>query len=69
MITLKELQDELKPIKADVHMVKEGMYNPDTGLFARVNLNTSWRKIHQKIYWLLLGALIIAAIQQGMRFL
>ena len=62
-MNLEELRTELKPLKDDLHIVKEGLLNPDTGLFARVKKNTSWRKVHQRIYWIFLAALIIGVIQ------
>ena len=62
-MNLEELRDELKPLKDDLHLVKEGLFDPDKGLFTRVKKNTSWRKTHQRIYWLLLGGLILTSLQ------
>lgn len=49
-LTKEDLAEALEPLKTDIHKVKEGLFNPDTGIYARVERNTIWRKFHMWIY-------------------
>lgn len=48
-------------IHAKLDEIIKAMNEPDDGWFTRVNKNTSWRKFHQKIYFLMLGAVLAAS--------
>lgn len=60
----EELRAELKPLRDDLNSLLRALTAPDDGWYARVNKNTSWRKLTQKVGWLTLGALIITAIDR-----
>ena len=62
-LTKEDLTDALKPIVDDMHMVKEGLFNPDNGIYARVERNTIWRKIHMYVYGAAVTGLVIVGIQ------
>ena len=59
-LTKEDLNDALEPIKTDLHLVKEGLFNPDKGLYARVERNTVWRKIHMWVYTAIALGFIVA---------
>ena len=56
------IREELKPLRDDLSTLLRAHTEPDDGWYARINKNTAWRKIHQKIYWLFAGALILSVI-------
>ena len=58
-ITKEELTEVIGPLKDDVHTIMEKLFDPDTGLYARVERNTTWRKIHTYFYMTLFSALVV----------
>ena len=56
------IREELKPLRDDLSSLIRAHTAPDDGWYTRINKNTTWRKFHQKIYWLFAGALIFVAI-------
>ena len=56
-ITNLELDEKLADIKDDVRFIKAKLLDPDTGVTARVNKNTSFRKSTTKVLWSLWIAL------------
>lgn len=62
-ITKEEMTEALKPLKDDLHLVKEGLFHPDTGIYARVQRNTLWRKVHMYIYGAVVTALALGGVQ------
>ena len=56
------IREELKPLRTDLSTLIRAHTEPDDGWYARINKNTTWRKIHQKIYWLFAGAVVFAGI-------
>ena len=62
-LTRKDIEDVLEPIKTDISKIKKGMFDPDKGLYARVERNTVWRKVHMYVYGSIAGGGIMAAVQ------
>ena len=56
-----------KVINAKLDILIRGLVEPDDGWYARVNKNTTFRKVSQKIGWLALGAMIITAVDTYLR--
>jgi|TARA_R110002020_G_scaffold292835_2_gene508264 hypothetical protein len=50
-ITNLELDEKLADIKEDVRFIKTKLLDPDVGVTARVNKNTSFRKSTSKVLW------------------
>ena len=50
-ITNLELDEKLADIKEDVRFIKTKLLDPDIGVTARVNKNTSFRKSTTKVLW------------------
>ena len=43
-MTNKQLHDEIVELKQDVREIKKRLLDPDDGVVARINVNTSFRK-------------------------
>jgi len=50
-ISNTELHENIQDIKDDVRFIKSKLLDPDTGVTARVNRNTSFRKSTTKVLW------------------
>ena len=53
--SLNEKQEE---ISQDVAKIKEAVYNPDEGLYARIRALESWKSTSSKMLWTLFTALV-----------
>ena len=62
--TLKQRQEDMAK---DVSKIKEAVYHPDEGIYARLRELEQWKKNSSKIIWMLaaaLGSLIFSALKQ-----
>jgi len=62
--SLKERQEEMAE---DVSKIKEAVYHPDEGLYARLRELEQWKKSSSKIIWMLTAgilSLLMGAIKQ-----
>jgi hypothetical protein len=50
-ISNAELHENVMDIKEDVRFIKSKLLDPDVGVTARVNKNTSFRKSASKVLW------------------
>ena len=53
--SMKERQDEMVE---NVAKIKEAVYNPDEGLYARIRALESWKSTSSKMLWTLFTALV-----------
>tara|TARA_B100000963_G_C22619049_1_gene668912 strand:- start:370 stop:642 length:273 start_codon:yes stop_codon:yes gene_type:complete len=53
--TVKDRQDEMLE---NVAKIKEAVYNPDEGLYARIRALESWKDSSSKIIWTLFTAVV-----------
>ena len=53
--TVKDRQDEMLE---NVAKIKEAVYNPDEGLYARIRALESWKETSSRIIWTLFTAVI-----------
>ena len=53
--SLSEKQDE---ISQDVAKIKEAVYNPDEGLYARIRALETWKNTSSKMIWTLFTTII-----------
>lgn len=56
-ISNTELHENLMDVKEDVRFIKSKLLDPDHGVTARVNRNTTFRKSTTKVLWSLWIAL------------
>ena len=52
---MSERQDEMLE---DVKKIKEAVYNPDSGLYARLRALEQWKESQSKIQWVMLTSII-----------
>ncbi len=55
MDVVREKQDEMNE---DVSKIKEAVYNPDEGLYARLRELESWKQTSTKMIWTLFTAVV-----------
>jgi len=52
---MSERQDEMLE---DVKKIKEAVYNPDSGLYARLRALEQWKESQSKIQWVMVTSII-----------
>ncbi len=52
---MSERQDEMLE---DVKKIKEAVYNPDSGLYARLRALEQWKESQAKIQWMIVTSII-----------
>ena len=57
--SVKEKQEE---IASDVSQIKEAVYNPDSGLYARLRELESWKDTSSRIIWMIVTAVVTLSI-------
>ena len=69
MDSLREKQEE---ILQDVSKIREAVYNPDEGLYARIRALEAWKSTSSRMIWTLfttvvgvVGALILKSVSGG----
>ena len=53
--SVKDKQDEMAD---DIVKIKEAVYNPDEGLYARLREFEAWKKSSAKLIWIIITALV-----------
>jgi len=53
--TVKERQEEMA---ADISHIKEAVYNPDQGLYARLRELESWKDTSSRLIWLIITTVV-----------
>ena len=53
--TVKEKQDEMA---ADITPIKEAVYNPDSGLYARLRELEGWKATSSRLIWLIITSMV-----------
>ena len=52
---LERIIDGQEAVAADISKIKEAVYNPDEGLYARIRELELWKKNSSRIIWMLLA--------------
>ena len=55
---IENLQDKQEEMSHDIAKIKEAVYNPDEGLYARLRELESWKSTSSKMIWTLFTAII-----------
>ena len=53
--TVKEKQDEMAD---DIAKIKEAVYNPDQGLYARLRELESWKDTSSRLIWMIITTVV-----------
>ena len=57
--TLLDKQDELAE---NISKIKEAVYNPDSGLYARLRELESWKETSTRIIWMVVSAVVALSV-------
>ena len=57
--TVKEKQEEMAD---DITKIKEAVYNPDSGLYARLRELENWKETSSSIIWMVVSAVISLSV-------
>ena len=57
-ITLETVRDKQDEMIENVSKIKEAVYNPDEGLYARIRALESWKDTSSKVIWTLFTAVV-----------
>ena len=60
---MNSMDDKLDKMDAKLDMLTEKLLNPDTGVTARVNRNTTHRKVMSKALWVIYAIVIGVVIK------
>jgi len=72
---IEVVKERQETMAVDINKIKETMYNPDEGIYARLKELENWKKVQSKITWLfitsisgLLGILFASLFDQLFSF-
>jgi len=57
--SVKEKQEE---IASDVSQIKEAVYNPDSGLYARLRELENWKDTSSRLIWMITTAVVTLSV-------
>ena len=49
---------DMKVMATDISKIKEAVYNPDQGIYARLRALESWKETSSKVTWIMISALV-----------
>jgi seryl-tRNA synthetase len=58
MDAIETVKDKQDAMAEDIGKIKEAVYNPDQGLYARLRELESWKKTHSKLMWMMVSSMI-----------
>ena len=58
---LKEKQDD---VAKDISKIKDAVYHPDEGLYARIKILETWKETQSKVSWIAITAIVGLAVKQ-----
>ena len=58
MDAIETVKDKQDAMAEDISKIKEAVYNPDEGLYARLRELENWKKTHSKLMWMVVSSLI-----------
>tara|TARA_R110000744_G_scaffold43041_10_gene96706 strand:+ start:12570 stop:12878 length:309 start_codon:yes stop_codon:yes gene_type:complete len=55
---IEHLKDRQEEMMAHISKIKEAVYNPEQGIYARIKELESWKTTHSKLMWMLASSLV-----------
>ena len=52
------VKEDMKVMATDISKIKEAVYNPDQGIYARLRSLETWKETSSKVTWIMISALI-----------
>lgn len=62
-VRMESMEEKLTKIDSKLDMLTEKLLDPDYGVTARVNRNTSYRKVMSKALWVIYGITIALVVK------
>ena len=56
--SIEALSDRVDDVAENTSKIKEAVYNPDQGLYARLREIEQWKKATHKLQWLMVSAVV-----------
>jgi|TARA_R110002012_G_scaffold145421_1_gene303737 hypothetical protein len=56
---LQRMTDKQEEMFNDIKQIKEAVYNPDSGLYARLRSLEQWKETYSKVTWIMTSAIIV----------
>jgi len=61
---IEQLSQNQERMCDDIGKIKEAVYNPDEGLYARLRALEQWKESTAKIQWIMISGIIMLAAKQ-----
>ena len=58
------LAENQNPMSEDISKIKEAVYNPDEGLYARLRALEQWKAGQAKVQWIIISAILMMVAKQ-----
>ena len=58
MLGIDSVKDKQDEMAEDIGKIKEAVYNPDEGLYARLRELEAWKKNSSRLIWIIITAII-----------
>tara|TARA_R100000030_G_scaffold15345_1_gene10158 strand:+ start:285 stop:575 length:291 start_codon:yes stop_codon:yes gene_type:complete len=52
------VKSEIESMAEDITKIKEAVYNPDQGIYARLRSLESWKSTSSKVMWIMLSSIV-----------
>ena len=60
--SIDTVKDKQEVMADDITKIKEAVYNPDSGLYARLRELESWKETSTRIIWLVVSAVVALSV-------
>ena len=58
MDAIETVKDKQDAMAEDIGKIKEAVYNPDQGLYARLRELENWKRTHSKLMWMAISSIV-----------
>ena len=56
---LQRMTEKQSEMFNDIKQIKEAVYNPDSGLYARLRSLEQWKETYSKVTWIMTSAIVV----------
>tara|TARA_R110002074_G_scaffold48773_6_gene124660 strand:+ start:85 stop:360 length:276 start_codon:yes stop_codon:yes gene_type:complete len=56
--SIEVVKDRQEEMAEDISKIKEAVYNPDEGIYARIRELESWKQSSSKLIWMIIASVI-----------
>ena len=55
---IEHLKDRQEEMMSHISKIKEAVYNPEQGIYARLRELENWKKAHSKLMWMAISSIV-----------